>query len=163
MPPRISDRNMHHGTCVTHITSGFFWSRWRGKRSRHSRRMHNPKFNVSGTERPMSNWSTSIRWSYAIWGSAVDTPLVVMTSFSPTTLQLDSLTLKQLGIIFKMWFFKMFFAVNVIFWHETGPTQLLFCQHCGYCWPGVSFLLYVDKGWFIFICKLLELSLSPLS
>ena len=49
-PLRISDPDMHHGTCVTHVpwclpgslTSGFLWNRWRGKRSRHSRHMHNP-------------------------------------------------------------------------------------------------------------------------
>ena len=37
-PPRVSDLDMHHGTCVTHVqwcmqgslTSGFLWSRWRG-------------------------------------------------------------------------------------------------------------------------------------
>ena len=54
-PPRISDPHMHHGTCVTHVpwcmpgslTSGFLWSRWR-----HSRRMHNSQFYVSG-KRPM--------------------------------------------------------------------------------------------------------------
>ena len=41
MPLRISDPDMHH-TCVMHVpwcmpgslTCGFFWSRWRGKRSR---------------------------------------------------------------------------------------------------------------------------------
>ena len=51
-PPRVSDPDMHHGTCVTHVpwcmpgsrTSGFLWSRWRGKRYRHSRRMHIPQF-----------------------------------------------------------------------------------------------------------------------
>ena len=55
-PPRVSDPDMHHGTCVMHVpwcmpgslTSGFLWSRWRGKRSRHSRRMRNPQFYVSG-------------------------------------------------------------------------------------------------------------------
>ena len=60
-PPRVSDPDMHHGTCVTHVpwwisgslTSGFLWSRWRGKRSRHSRRMRNPQFYVSG-KRPMA-------------------------------------------------------------------------------------------------------------
>ena len=44
--PWFSDPDRHHGTCVTHvqwwmpgsITSGFLWSRWRGK---HSRRMRN--------------------------------------------------------------------------------------------------------------------------
>ena len=55
-PPRISDPDMHHGTCVTHmpwcmpgsLTSSLFWSRWRGKRSRHSRRMRNSQFGISG-------------------------------------------------------------------------------------------------------------------
>ena len=59
-PPRGSDPDMHHGTCVTHgpwcmpgsPTSGFIWSRWRGNRSRHSRRMRNPQFYVSG-KRPI--------------------------------------------------------------------------------------------------------------
>ena len=38
-PPRVSDPDMHHGTCVTHVpwcmpgslASGFLWSRSRGK------------------------------------------------------------------------------------------------------------------------------------
>ena len=55
-PPRVSDPDMHHGTFVTHVpwcmagslTSGFLWSWWRGKLSRHSRRMRNPQFYVSG-------------------------------------------------------------------------------------------------------------------
>ena len=58
--PRVSGPDMHHGTCVTHVpwcmsgslTSGFLWSRWRGKRSGHSRRMRNLQFYVSG-KRPM--------------------------------------------------------------------------------------------------------------
>ena len=58
--PQFSDPDMHHGTCVTHVpwcmpgslTSSFLWIRWRGKRSRHSRRMRNPRFCVSG-KRPM--------------------------------------------------------------------------------------------------------------
>ena len=60
LPPRVSDPDMHHGKCATHVlwcmpgslTSGFLWSRWRGKNSRHSRRMRNPQFYVSGM-RPM--------------------------------------------------------------------------------------------------------------
>ena len=59
-PPRVSDPDIHHGMCATHVpicmsrslTSGFLWSRGRGKRSRHSRRMRNPKCYVSG-KRPM--------------------------------------------------------------------------------------------------------------
>ena len=34
------------------LTNGFLWSRWRGKRSRHSRCMRNPQFCVSG-KRPI--------------------------------------------------------------------------------------------------------------
>ena len=60
LPPRVSDPDMHHGTCVTHVpwcmlgslTGGFLWSQWRGKRSRHSWYMRNPQFYVSG-KRPM--------------------------------------------------------------------------------------------------------------
>ena len=65
-PPRVSDPGMHHGTCVTHVpwcmsgslTSGFLWNRWRGKHSRHSRRMRNPQFDVSD-KRPItpSKWN----------------------------------------------------------------------------------------------------------
>ena len=59
-PTRVSDPDMHHGTYVTHVpwcmpgslTSGFLWRRWRGKRSRHSRRKRNPEFYASG-KRPM--------------------------------------------------------------------------------------------------------------
>ena len=62
-PPRVSNLDMHHGTCVTHVpwcmpgslTSGFPCSRQRGKRSRHFRRMDNPLFYVSGT-RPPREW-----------------------------------------------------------------------------------------------------------
>ena len=54
-PQRVSDPNMHHGTCVTHVpwripgslTSGFLWSRWWGKRARHSQRMRNLQFFIS--------------------------------------------------------------------------------------------------------------------
>ena len=59
-PPLVSDPDMHHGTCVAHVswcmsaslTSNFLWSRWWGKRSRHSRRMRNAQFYVSD-KRPM--------------------------------------------------------------------------------------------------------------
>ena len=49
------------GTCVTHLPwcvpesliNGVLWTRWRGKRSRHSRRLRNPQFCVSG-KRPIA-------------------------------------------------------------------------------------------------------------
>ena len=53
-PPWVSDPDMHHGTCMTHVlccmlgslTSGFLWSR------RHSLYMCNTQFYVSG-KRPI--------------------------------------------------------------------------------------------------------------
>ena len=58
--PQVSDPDMHHGTCVTHVpwcmpgslTSGFLWNRQRGKTFRHSRHMRNLPFYVSG-KRPV--------------------------------------------------------------------------------------------------------------
>ena len=64
-PPRVGDPDMHHGTCVTHVpwcmlgslTSGFLWSKWRGKRSWHSGRMRKSQFYVS----PFAMWGR-VEW-----------------------------------------------------------------------------------------------------
>ena len=58
--PRVSDPDMHHGTCMPHVpwcmagslTRGFIWSRWRGK---HSRRIRNPQFYISA-KRPVEQY-----------------------------------------------------------------------------------------------------------
>ena len=55
-PLWVSDPDMYHGTCVTHVpwympgslTISFLWRRWRGKRSWHSRRMRNPQLYLYG-------------------------------------------------------------------------------------------------------------------
>ena len=47
----VSDPGMHHGTCVTHVPwciAGSLNCGGGEKRSRHSRRMHNSQFYVSG-------------------------------------------------------------------------------------------------------------------
>ena len=57
---RHASQHVRHALVVMHVgalTSGVFWSRWPGKRSRHSRRMHNPQFNVSG-KRPIGPWKS---------------------------------------------------------------------------------------------------------
>ena len=72
----VSDPDMHHGTCSTHmsccmpgpLTSGFLWSRWRGKRSRHSWPMRNPQFCVSG-KRPFARLSP---WCHVVFIMATD-------------------------------------------------------------------------------------------
>ena len=68
--PRVSDPDMHYGTCMTHVpwcmpgslTSGVCGSRCRGKRSRHSRRMRNPQFYVSG-KGPMTGRFNGFLWT----------------------------------------------------------------------------------------------------
>ena len=79
--PRVSDPDMHHGTCVTHVpwcmsgslNGGFLWSRWRGKCSRYSRRMRNLQFYVSG-KRLMElivvricGWVREYSWGDSLW------------------------------------------------------------------------------------------------
>ena len=69
MPGAFSppSRSVAIPACVTHVpwcmpgslTSGFFWTWWRGKRSRHSWRMRNPQFYVSGKR--------SIELRYLCW------------------------------------------------------------------------------------------------
>ena len=80
-PSRVSDPDMHHSTCATHVplcmpgslNSVFLWSRWRGKRSRHSWRMRNPKFYVSGNRPinkrtcPMINFTTTDPFHYCLF------------------------------------------------------------------------------------------------
>ena len=69
-PPRVSDHDMHHGTCVTHVplcmagslTSGFLWSRWWEKRSQLYRRMRSPQFYVSEAYDVRGLWQISSRW-----------------------------------------------------------------------------------------------------
>ena len=87
-PTRVSDPDMHHGICITHVpwcmpgllTSGLLWSRWQGNRFWHSRRMRNPQCFVSG-KRTMgyTTFWNSLRcrnylpWPHATWGVCNDT------------------------------------------------------------------------------------------
>ena len=85
---RVSDPDMHHGTCMTHVpwcmpgslTSGFLWSRWRVKRSRHSRCMCNTQFYVSG-KRPMAYpffRNINLPPTSDIWRSLIPLPMTVV-------------------------------------------------------------------------------------
>ena len=65
-PKRVSDLDMSHGTCVPWCltgswTSSFLLSRWRGKRSHYSRRMHYTQFYVSG-KRPILSVFAPHQW-----------------------------------------------------------------------------------------------------
>ena len=54
-PQRVGDPDMPES-----LTSGFLWNLWRGKRSRHSRRMRNLQFYVSG-KRPIIQQPAHVR------------------------------------------------------------------------------------------------------
>ena len=65
--PLVSDPNIHHRTCVTHVPDACRdrWPAVAGKRSRHSWRMHSPQFCVSG-KKPMDKSITRIpTWTAA--------------------------------------------------------------------------------------------------
>ena len=76
-PPRLSDPDMYQGTCVAHVpgcipgsmTSGFLLSRWRGKRSRHSRRMRNPQFTylVRSPRAALRYGNQTLEFEYIPW------------------------------------------------------------------------------------------------
>ena len=59
----LHHRVMHAPWCIAgSLTTGFLWSRWRRKRSRHTRCMHNPQIYVSG-KRPISRlpqWARTV-------------------------------------------------------------------------------------------------------
>ena len=93
-PSRLSDSDMHHGTCVTHVpwcipgslTSGFLWIRWRGERSWHFRCMRNPQFYIYG-KRPMSSpiWITTASWQthlYTRWGQQLTQCILPRITFN---------------------------------------------------------------------------------
>ena len=96
-PPWVSDPDMHHGTCVPHepryrsgsLTSGFLWSRWRESVSRHSRRMRNPQFYVSGKR--------SIGWTLTGVTGAVETCSVHTLPYPCDTWYVCS-TLQELAV-----------------------------------------------------------------
>ena len=121
-PPRISDPDMHHGTCATHVlwcmsgslTSGFILSPWREKRSRHSWRMRNPQFYVSG-KRPIQrvSYAESVSMSWRLHcgfithqGSirlTLRNHLTISTVLMPTSTNRDTYPLFNAGLIFTLY------------------------------------------------------------
>ena len=116
--------------CVTHVpwrmtgalTSGLFWSRWRGKRSRHYRRIRNPQFCVSGKSPYSSNgWMTMTLHNYrSQWDYSGQFQIVPK--------------LEQREIV--QWFQKYKFnkvwtppVTNVIFLSMVKPTQVKWQHH----------------------------------
>ena len=76
-PPRVSDPDMHHGTCVTHVPwcvpgSRYAFKSIAGKLPQHSRRMRSPQLYIS-CKRPMETLSTSYCPLRVIYQASVDT------------------------------------------------------------------------------------------
>ena len=106
LPPWLGDPVMHQCTYVTHgpwcmqqsLTSGFLWSRWREKRSRYSRRMHNPQFYVSG-RRPMTRgmmwliYNGFFRWYFFISVMSVYRNDVCVTSMQENDWKHESIAM----------------------------------------------------------------------
>ena len=90
-PLPVSDPDMDHGTCLTHVpwcmpgslTSGFLWSQLRRKRSRHSRRMRNPQFHASG-KRPIVNSNYTIHKALCGWNISTPGPRLNIKTVFPS-------------------------------------------------------------------------------
>ena len=86
-PPRVSDPDMHHGTCVTHVpwcmpgslTNGFLWSRRRGKTF--------PAFPVHAQTAMLRIWQEAhwhvdsylfimVCWVWIVWGAHLGDVLI---------------------------------------------------------------------------------------
>ena len=103
--PRVSDPYKHHGTCVAHVswcmsgslTRGFLLIQWRGKHSRHPRRMRKPQFYVLG-KRPIVWTSTSWTTGHPLLGfcSLSDKTSYHQSSLRPEATRLDVIMVTSL-------------------------------------------------------------------
>ena len=133
--PLVRDPGVYHGMCVTHVPwcmQGSRNPRWRGKRSRHSRRMRNPQFYVFG-KRPMAKW-----WSMACRLAANCLGHIVWSRFS---------------CILDRWPFDEYFKSTFLEWKPSTSLPVLslviydiwhpvmtsnFCGKCIFGWPQVT-------------------------
>ena len=115
-PPRVSDPGMHHGTCVTHVpwctprslTKGFLRCRWRGKRSRHFRRMRNPQLYISG-KRPIGKYYSSgsihaTKMPSSAWGTRFVTTIIDLAALKSINFPLKLMCVSFLCSIFSVAF-----------------------------------------------------------
>ena len=110
----------NNGTCIAHVpwcmlgslTGDSLWSRWRGKRSRHSRRMRNWQFYVFG-KRPIPSLSKPmiLRDSHVVDG-------LHSTKYTTTTTKLYFL------VYIPIWFHihQRFDATNVISTNDSSHS-----------------------------------------
>ena len=81
--PIVSYPGLHHGTCVTHMPWCMSGSLTRGggeNSSRHSQRMRNPQFYVSGKRPKVVIWTS---WSHAVawdWYPVIRKPVIIVSS-----------------------------------------------------------------------------------
>ena len=88
------------------LTGGVPWSQCRGKRSQHSRRMHNLQSYVSG-KRPMERW---VRGMWTGWGRGKE----LFRSLFSTFFRINCLQIK--------------FYIHVNIWYLLTPVQWIFLQ-----------------------------------
>ena len=74
-PPQVSDPDMHHGTCVTHMPwcmpgiSSFFWSQWRGKTFPAFPAHAQPAIYISGKRHMASTLAAAVGGKVCLWVS----------------------------------------------------------------------------------------------
>ena len=109
------DPGMHHGTCVTHMPWCLSGSLTRGGgENRHSRRMRNPQFYVSG-KRPMA-----VAWHACQLSPASSQPVSIADK-TP-----------NFNISWSLEVARFVFRTVRLLWYMTGTSAALLCY-----WPSV--------------------------
>ena len=129
-PPRVSDPDMHQGTCVMHVpwcmpgslTRDLFWSRWRGKSSRYSRRIRNPHFYVSG-ERPIATLLFIIAQVYRL--SAVHCQMTRYSQRVPGYLTRYSVSANEISFDKKISQWDCVFQIRLGLQENDSPLHLV--------------------------------------
>ena len=130
---RVAHAPWMPGTLLTSLTGGFVWNRWRGKRSRHSRRMRNTPFCVSG-KRPMTLIHVQLlhneRFIYLPWWrhqmESFSALLALCAGNSPITGEFPSQrpVMRSLDVLFDLCLNKRLSEQSWVWWFETPLLPL---------------------------------------
>ena len=151
--PLVNDPGMNHGTCVTQVQ----WCMlsianqlWRGKRSRHSRRMRNPQVYLSG--------KSPCRDSSVLLSKWITTVLNCVTFASQATYHplIDSLLVIIIAGRKHHYHYHYFYIIiynthrstyNVAVWHPVSIIK--------FCWSFVESCkiesIFIDSNWCNFV------------
>ena len=143
----VNDPDMHRGTCMAHVlrcmpgslTSGFRWSRRRGKRSLRSRRMRNQRFYVSG-KRPTYASPNIVYFVVVVLSVAVDSHdtlsilFRIHTSFSKVWIKIAKFGCRKITLKMDVEWGPFYFDPDVLnnFFIQISSSLCIFSHPLSY-------------------------------